>query len=57
MGMIRGEREREGLAENTVIIVTSEHGYNSGSFCFGDIFAISSYLDPMVSMEKSRFRC
>ena len=34
--MIREGLEREGLAENTVIIFTSDNGYNSGSHGFGD---------------------
>jgi len=36
VGMIREGLEREGLAENTVIIFTSDNGYNSGSHGFGD---------------------
>ena len=36
VGMIREELEREGLAGNTVIIFTSDNGYNSGSHGFGD---------------------
>jgi arylsulfatase A-like enzyme len=36
VGMIREGLEREGLAENTVIIMTSDNGYNSGSHGFGD---------------------
>ncbi|MEO6750204.1 MAG: sulfatase [Chthoniobacteraceae bacterium] len=36
VGMIRDELERQGLAENTVIIFTSDNGYNSGSHGFGD---------------------
>lgn len=34
--MIREELERQGLAHNTVIIFTSDNGYNSGSHGFGD---------------------
>ena len=36
VGMIRAELERQGLAGNTVIIFTSDNGYNSGSHGFGD---------------------
>jgi len=36
IGMIREELERQGLAQNTVIILTSDNGYNSGSHGFGD---------------------
>jgi len=36
VGMIRAGLAREGLAENTVIIFTSDNGYNSGSHGFGD---------------------
>lgn len=36
VGMIRDELERQGLARNTVIIFTSDNGYNSGSHGFGD---------------------
>lgn len=36
VGMIREELERQGLARNTVIIFTSDNGYNSGSHGFGD---------------------
>ena len=36
LGMIREGLEREGLAANTVIIYTSDNGYNSGSHGFGD---------------------
>jgi arylsulfatase A-like enzyme len=36
VGMIREGLDREGLAENTVIIFTSDNGYNSGSHGFGD---------------------
>ncbi len=36
VGMIREELERLGLAQNTVIIYTSDNGYNSGSHGFGD---------------------
>lgn len=35
VGMIREGLEREGLADNTVIIYTSDNGYNSGSHGFG----------------------
>jgi arylsulfatase A-like enzyme len=34
--MIREELERQGLAQNTVIIFTSDNGYNRGSHGFGD---------------------
>lgn len=36
LGMIRQGLASEGLAENTVIIFTSDNGYNSGSHGFGD---------------------
>lgn len=36
LGMIREGLARQGLAENTVIIYTSDNGYNSGSHGFGD---------------------
>ena len=36
VGMIREGLDREGLADNTVIIFTSDNGYNSGSHGFGD---------------------
>jgi arylsulfatase A-like enzyme len=36
VGMIREELNRQGLAQNTVIILTSDNGYNSGSHGFGD---------------------
>jgi len=36
VGMIREELERQGLVQNTVIIFTSDNGYNSGSHGFGD---------------------
>ena len=36
LGMIREELDRQGLAQNTVIILTSDNGYNSGSHGFGD---------------------
>ncbi|MCB1208554.1 MAG: sulfatase [Verrucomicrobiales bacterium] len=36
LGMIRDGLVREGLSQNTVIIFTSDNGYNSGSHGFGD---------------------
>lgn len=36
VGMLRDALNREGLAGNTVIIFTSDNGYNSGSHGFGD---------------------
>lgn len=36
IGMIREGLAREGLAENTVIIFTSDNGYNRGAHGFGD---------------------
>ena len=35
VGMIREELERQGIADNTVIIFTSDNGYNLGSHGFG----------------------
>lgn len=36
VGMIRDELERQGLAKDTVILFTSDNGYNSGSHGFAD---------------------
>ncbi|MCA9056435.1 MAG: sulfatase-like hydrolase/transferase, partial [Planctomycetaceae bacterium] len=36
IGMLREGLEREGFADNTVIVFTSDNGYNSGSHGFGD---------------------
>ncbi|WP_010585582.1 sulfatase family protein [Schlesneria paludicola] len=36
VGMIREALEQEGFAENTVIIFTSDNGYNCGAHGFGD---------------------
>ena len=36
VGMIRAELERQGVHDNTVIIFTSDNGYNNGSHGFGD---------------------
>ena len=36
VGMIREELVRQGLDQNTVIIFTSDNGYNAGSHGFGD---------------------
>lgn len=36
VGMIREELTRQGLDKNTVIILTSDNGYNAGSHGFGD---------------------
>ena len=36
VGMIHEELQKQGLAENTVIIFTSDNGYNCGAHGFGD---------------------
>ncbi len=36
IGMIRDELKRLGLEQNTIIILTSDNGYNAGSHGFGD---------------------
>ena len=36
VGMIRNSLEEQGLSDNTVIIYTSDNGYNAGSHGFGD---------------------
>lgn len=36
LGMIREELQRQGLSDNTVIIYTSDNGYNCGAHGFGD---------------------
>ena len=36
VGMIRDGLEREGLSQNTVVIFTSDNGYNCGAHGFGD---------------------
>jgi len=36
LGTIREELEREGFADNTIIIFTSDNGYNCGAHGFGD---------------------
>jgi arylsulfatase A-like enzyme len=36
LGMIREELQKQGLANNTVIIFTSDNGYNCGAHGFGD---------------------
>jgi arylsulfatase A-like enzyme len=36
VGMIREELTRQGLDQNTVIILTSDNGYNAGAHGFGD---------------------
>ena len=36
VGMIREELARQGLDQNTVIVLTSDNGYNAGSHGFGD---------------------
>lgn len=61
VGMIREELERQGLAHNTVIIFTSDNGYNSGSHGFGDKVipyeegskAPLIIYDPRLSKERA----
>lgn len=65
VGMIREELERQGFSENTVIIFTSDNGYNSGSHGFGD--KVLPYeegskspliiLDPRLSKQRNGALC
>lgn len=65
VGMIREALEREGLAQNTVILFTSDNGYNSGSHGFGDKVipyeegskAPLLIYDPRLPKEKSGKVC
>jgi arylsulfatase A-like enzyme len=65
VGMIREELERQGLARNTVIIFTSDNGYNSGSHGFGDKVipyeegskAPLIIFDPRLSKEHAGKTC
>lgn len=65
VGMIRDELERQGVSQNTVIIFTSDNGYNSGSHGLGD--KVLPYeegskspliiLDPRLSKENNGKIC
>jgi arylsulfatase A-like enzyme len=65
VGMIRDELTREGLDKNTVIILTSDNGYNAGSHGFGDKVipyeegsrAPLIILDPRLPAEKNGKIC
>jgi arylsulfatase A-like enzyme len=65
IGMIREELERQGLADNTVILFTSDNGYNAGSHGFGDKVvpyeegskAPLILLDPRLPKETAGKTC
>jgi arylsulfatase A-like enzyme len=65
LGMIREELERQGLDKNTVIIFTSDNGYNCGSHGFGDKVipyeeaskAPLIIFDPRLPAEKNGKTC
>ncbi len=65
VGMIREELARQGLDKNTVIIFTSDNGYNAGSHGFGDKVipyeegskAPLIIYDPRLPAEKNNKTC
>ena len=65
VGMIREELVRQGLDKNTVIIFTSDNGYNAGSHGFGDKVipyeegskAPLIIYDPRLPAEKNGKSC
>ena len=65
VGMIREELSRQGLDKNTVIIFTSDNGYNAGSHGFGDKVipyeegskAPLIIYDPRLPAEKNGKSC
>jgi len=65
VGMIREELARQGLDQNTVIIFTSDNGYNAGSHGFGDKVipyeegskAPLIIYDPRLPAEKNGQAC
>jgi arylsulfatase A-like enzyme len=65
VGMIREELARQGLDKNTVIILTSDNGYNAGSHGFGDKVipyeegskAPLIIFDPRLPAEKNGKSC
>ena len=65
VGMIREELARQGLDQNTVIIFTSDNGYNAGSHGFGDKVipyeegskAPLIIYDPRLPAEKNGKAC
>ena len=65
VGMIREELSRQGLDQNTVIIFTSDNGYNAGSHGFGDKVipyeegskAPLIIYDPRLPAEKNGKPC
>lgn len=65
VGMIREELTRQGLDKNTVIIFTSDNGYNAGSHGFGDKVlpyeegsrAPLIIFDPRLPAEKNGQAC
>ena len=65
VGMIREELARQGLDKNTVIIFTSDNGYNAGSHGFGDKVlpyekrskAPLIIFDPRLPAEKNGKTC
>ena len=65
VGMIREELTRQGLDKNTVIIFTSDNGYNAGSHGFGDKVlpyeegsrAPLIIFDPRLPAEKNGKSC